>query len=338
MSRISDILSNAGYPNLAYDIILERYNEKHRHYHTLEHINDMLLYVGDYYEEHKLCPLEIQELELAIIFHDIVCFPLANDNEEKSVELFESLSGHLFEDSIYEISKMIMATKNHETDKYLSSGESLIIRADLHGFNDMGIYDLWDMNMRIFREYAVVDWKDFKKGRVNFLHAYRDKCQKHLGARAYMKCRDVEKMMEAWTPKIAVFPGSFNPFHVGHKNILEKAEKIFDKVVISCLYNPEKKEFNADIPKSMKWTHQVDYYGGLLTDYVKRLGYPVTVIKGLRGTKDLEYEVTQLRYLQDIDKTIDFCYLICDKEYIHVSSSGIKALEVFKKEHSYRIV
>jgi phosphopantetheine adenylyltransferase len=113
---------------------------------------------------------------------------------------------------------------------------------------------------------------------------------------------------------------------------------MFDKVIIACLFNPEKEEFNADLPSNFRLTHQVSYYGGMLTDYVKFLGYPVTIVKGLRDVKDFEYEERQLRYLQDINKDINVCYIMCDKEYTHVSSSGIKILELFKGKHPYRIV
>ena len=93
--------------------------------------------------------------------------------------------------------------------------------------------------------------------------------------------------------KIAIYPGTFNPFTIGHLNILEKAEKLFGKenVIISVGENPAK---DKD-PKSMAMSRQitikmnlpsrkVERYQGFLTDYIwekEKEGYDVTVIRGL---------------------------------------------------------
>ena len=72
--------------------------------------------------------------------------------------------------------------------------------------------------------------------------------------------------------KIGIYPGSFNPFHKGHLNILEKAEKIFDKVILARGINPEKKNEIMPLPKSIEnrtWMN----YNGLLTDFIKSLPY-----------------------------------------------------------------
>lgn len=130
--------------------------------------------------------------------------------------------------------------------------------------------------------------------------------------------------------KVAVYAGSFNPFHRGHYNILQKAEKIFDKVIIARGVNPEKKnEFVWSIPKILESRAIMNYYG-LLTDFIKTLPYDnVTIIRGLRNSVDLQYELNQYRYFQDLMPEVQVVSLFCDKEFEHISSSGIRALSTF---------
>ena len=135
-------------------------------------------------------------------------------------------------------------------------------------------------------------------------------------------------------PKIAVFAGSFNPFHKGHYNILQKAEKIFDKVIIAFGSNPYKDDRTWELPETIK-NRQIEQYDGLLTDFVSSLDYDIIVIRGLRNTTDFQYEQNQYRYIQELMTDIKIVNIFCDKEYEHISSSGIRTLQKFNKHHNY---
>jgi pantetheine-phosphate adenylyltransferase len=135
-------------------------------------------------------------------------------------------------------------------------------------------------------------------------------------------------------PKIALFAGSFNPFHKGHYNVLQKAEKIFDKVIIAFGKNPEKSDRAWDIPSVIK-NRQIEYYDGLLTDLVSSVGQEIVVVRGLRNSTDFHYEQNQYRYLQELMPDIKIINIFCDKEFEHISSSGIRTLEKFDKHHNY---
>lgn len=137
-----------------------------------------------------------------------------------------------------------------------------------------------------------------------------------------------------FSPKIAVFAGSFNPFHKGHYNVLQKAEKIFDKVIIAFGKNPEKENRHHKIPNSIK-NRQTENYEGLLTDFISSLGHEVTVIRGLRNSTDFDYEQNQYRYIQELMPDIRIVNIFCDKEFEHISSSGIRTLEKFNKHKNY---
>lgn len=131
--------------------------------------------------------------------------------------------------------------------------------------------------------------------------------------------------------KVAVYPGSFNPFHKGHYNILLKAEKIFDKVIIARGINPDKGAQSYHLPKVLD-DRIIQDYPMLLTDFVKATKEKydnVTVIRGLRNSTDLQYEMTQYRFLQDLMPEIQVVSIFCDKEYEHISSSAIRMLSKY---------
>ncbi|MCC6371715.1 MAG: adenylyltransferase/cytidyltransferase family protein [Bacteroidia bacterium] len=135
-------------------------------------------------------------------------------------------------------------------------------------------------------------------------------------------------------PLIGVFCGSFNPFHKGHNNVLQKAEKIFDKVIIAFGANPDKSERTWPIPPSIQ-NRQIEHYNGLLTDFIQTLGQDVVVIRGLRNSTDFQYEQNQYRYIQELMPGIKIVNIFCDKEFEHISSSGIRTLEKFNKHQNY---
>ena len=136
---------------------------------------------------------------------------------------------------------------------------------------------------------------------------------------------------------IAIYPGSFSPFHRGHHSILLKAEAIFDEVIIARGISLDKvNNKKYELPEIIK-NRRIMEYSGLLTDFLDTLEYEVTVIRGLRNSTDLQYEMTQYRFLQDLKPNIKVVSIFCDKEYEHISSSAIRMLEYYGKEKDYLI-
>lgn len=137
---------------------------------------------------------------------------------------------------------------------------------------------------------------------------------------------------------VGVYAGSFNPFHLGHYNILLKAEAIFDKVIIGVGKNPEKSNngsFYSFIPEQISG-RDIRFYDGLLTDFIDSLNYKnITLIRGLRNSTDLQYELTQYRFLQELKPNIQVVSIFCDKEYEHISSTAIRNLKKYGKGDEY---
>ena len=133
---------------------------------------------------------------------------------------------------------------------------------------------------------------------------------------------------------IALYAGSFNPFHLGHYNILLKGEKIFDEVILGFGLNKDKEGNQYGIPPSTIRDRKIVFYSDLLTDLINRLGN-VTLIRGLRNSTDLQYELTQYRFLQELKPDIKVVSIFCDKEFEHISSSAIRNLKKYGKGDEY---
>ncbi|MDP2387540.1 MAG: adenylyltransferase/cytidyltransferase family protein [Bacteroidota bacterium] len=296
--------------------VLERYNEHHRYYHTLDHV----LYLLDVLEKKNV--QSDDELFLTTIFHDAVYDPKSNTNEDDSAVLFkrEAAKSKLNDTSVKNIEQMILDTKHHKAS---SDKSKLFIEADLNIFNEDDAM-LFEYEKQIFKEFQFVDYKQYKEKRIAVLE--------HFNTNG--KLNSLISFVKNVQPKIALFPGSFNPFHKGHYNVLKKAERIFDKVIIAFGKNPDKTIRTWDVPKTIQ-NRQLTEYEGLLTDFVETFDYDIVVIRGLRNSTDFQYEQNQYRYIQELKPTIKIVSVFCDKEFEHISSSGIRTLEKYNKHQNY---
>jgi pantetheine-phosphate adenylyltransferase len=133
--------------------------------------------------------------------------------------------------------------------------------------------------------------------------------------------------------KIAVYPGSFDPVTNGHVDIIERAAKIFDRIYVAIIANPEKSSyFDLDERKDMLKSAvrhinkaKVESFEGLLVDYA-RAKKAHTIVRGLRAVSDFDYEfqmaLTNLRMCPEIE-TI---FIMTDYKYSYLSSSLVKQI------------
>ena len=189
-------------------------------------------------------------------------------------------------------------------------------------FNSASFTDRINHEKRAFTQFQSMDYAQYKSLRIAYL------LEEISTENSALKTSIIE-YVSAYRPSIAIYAGSFNPFHLGHLNIVQKASTIFDKVIIARGINPEK-EFSLE-----QWSsglisgYQILDFKGLLTDIIKEqsISANITLVKGLRNGDDLDYEVNQLRFMEEMYAELKTVFIQCDKEYEHISSSALRNLE-----------
>ena len=149
------------------NMLMDMWNESHRSYHTLTHLNDLIDQINE--NKSKFSEKEYEKLIIASLFHDCVYDPMKNDNEEKSAEFFESCCGDKNSD-IQEIKQMILDTKTHESTTPLSESfnhyDMNIVERDFDQLLE------WEHGIR--EEYKAYG-ESYKEGRLKFLESILDK-------------------------------------------------------------------------------------------------------------------------------------------------------------------
>lgn len=131
--------------------------------------------------------------------------------------------------------------------------------------------------------------------------------------------------------KVAIYPGSFDPFTRGHMNIIDRGIKVFDKVIVAVAHNKSKKTMftlqeRVEILNSVfegRTDVEVDSFEGLLVDYVIGRGTNV-VLRGMRTVSDFEYELQMALANKTLNDGVETVFMVTDSEYSHISSSVIK--------------
>ena len=133
--------------------------------------------------------------------------------------------------------------------------------------------------------------------------------------------------------KIAIYPGSFDPITSGHLNIIQRASKIFDRVIVCVMINAAKKpmfsrEERVDMIRSVVEdipNVEVDSSEELLAEYAKRKGSCV-ILKGLRAGSDFENEFQMALVNHKLNPNLDTMFLTSEAQYMYLSSSMVKEL------------
>lgn len=133
----------------------------------------------------------------------------------------------------------------------------------------------------------------------------------------------------------AVYAGSFDPCTHGHLDIVRRASRLFDEVVIAVGTNPAKRyllgsedriavlrEVTADLANV-----RVDHFEGLLVDYCRQIGAGV-ILRGLRASTDFDFEFQIGLANMDMAPAIETVFLLTDPKHIFISSSLVKEIAV----------
>ena len=131
--------------------------------------------------------------------------------------------------------------------------------------------------------------------------------------------------------KIAVFPGSFSPFTIGHQSVIDRALPLFDKIIIAIGINSEKNQYFS-IEERIQWIKDVytndpkiivKFYEGLTVDLCKKENANF-ILRGLRDSHDFKFEKNIAQMNKELNKTIETIFIITPPEISHISSSIIR--------------
>ncbi|MGN0481967.1 MAG: pantetheine-phosphate adenylyltransferase [Lachnospiraceae bacterium] len=142
--------------------------------------------------------------------------------------------------------------------------------------------------------------------------------------------------------KKAIYPGSFDPMTFGHLDIIRRASKVVDELVVGVLNNSAKKslfsvdervsmlkEMTADIPNVT-----VDSFNGLLVDYAKQIDATI-IVRGLRAISDFEYELQIAQTNNKVSGNIETIFLATNLKYSYLSSTIVKEFAAYGGDISH---
>ncbi len=142
--------------------------------------------------------------------------------------------------------------------------------------------------------------------------------------------------------RVGIYPGSFDPLTYGHLDIIERATKICDRLVVGILVNSAKKslfthEERVDLVKhccsDINSNIEVVSFGGLLVDFCR--DYNIScIIRGLRAVSDFEYEITIASLNKRLAPDVETIFLMGKDENLFVSSTLVKEVAIYNGDIS----
>ena len=131
---------------------------------------------------------------------------------------------------------------------------------------------------------------------------------------------------------MGLYAGSFNPFHLGHLDVVKQANEVFDAVLVAKLNNPEKNPENFYRLPDKFLTDMSIYattFDGLLVDLIKHWEheFDITLVRGLRSGADLDYEQNFAAFLRGMYPQVKIVAFYCDPKLRHISSSALRGIE-----------
>jgi pantetheine-phosphate adenylyltransferase len=136
--------------------------------------------------------------------------------------------------------------------------------------------------------------------------------------------------------QVAVYTGVFDPVHLGHRDVIQRGSRLFDRLVVGVGINPDKSSFFS-IEERVHLVEQVVVpfanvevrpFTGLAVRFVREVGARI-MLRGLRTLSDMEYEFTMSLTNFNLDAEIETVFLMAKEEYSHLSSTLIRQIATF---------
>ncbi len=131
---------------------------------------------------------------------------------------------------------------------------------------------------------------------------------------------------------VAIYPGSFDPVTNGHLDLIERASKLFERLVVAILLNPEKDGPFFPVPERVEMLKEVvghlpnvevDTFKGLLVDYARRKDARV-IVRGIRAVSDYEYELQMALMNRQLAPDLETVFMLPAQAYSYLSSRLVR--------------
>lgn len=134
-------------------------------------------------------------------------------------------------------------------------------------------------------------------------------------------------------PRTAVYTGSFDPITLGHLNVIERASRLVDRLVVGIginvekpsLFTPSERKEIVTLATASFQNVEVRTFSGLAVRFVRECGARV-MVRGIRPLTDIAAEFTMMLANRELDPDVETVFFMADQQYAHVSSSLIKQI------------
>ena len=132
---------------------------------------------------------------------------------------------------------------------------------------------------------------------------------------------------------VAIYPGSFDPVTNGHLDLIERGEKMFDRLIVAVLKNVEKEPLfslpeRVDMLRAVtkRWESvEVDVFDGLLVDYARKRGTAV-ILRGIRAISDYEYELQMALMNRKLEPRLETVFMLPGESYSYLSAKLVREI------------
>lgn len=141
-------------------------------------------------------------------------------------------------------------------------------------------------------------------------------------------------------PRCAIYPGTFDPIHNGHIDVIRRSVAIFDEVIVAVAYNPhkdpalfspdERVEMIRETIRDLEPRARVDKFSGLSVDYAQRIGAHI-IIRSLRAVTDFDYELQMAHMNNQMWTQVETVFLFANPKLFFSASRLIKEVASYGK-------
>ncbi len=135
---------------------------------------------------------------------------------------------------------------------------------------------------------------------------------------------------------VAIYPGSFDPVTNGHLDLIERGQKMFDRLIVAVLKNtekepmfsvPERVEMLREVTKQWE-SVEIDVFEGLLVDYARKRGAAV-ILRGIRAVSDYEYELQMALMNRKLEPRLETVFMMPGETYSYLSAKVVREIANF---------